>query len=123
MRLTSPLELLGIGIFGNSTSASRTSTVISGGASSSSYSCALRRSRSGVGILSDDAAGDAAADGLRRQTRIKFNSNILWHTPDDLLVLLLVVVSKKVFHFLVLLCLRVVFHGCWSCIPWNECAR
>lgn len=67
MKPTSPSEDLGTGRLGNLTSASLTSMEISGGASSSSYSRAWRRSRSGDARRSEsgpDPVGDAGA-GLK----------------------------------------------------------
>lgn len=61
--LTFPSELFGTGRFGKETSASFTTSPVSGGISSSSYSSACRRSLSGDGSLSDsgaEAVGDAA---------------------------------------------------------------
>jgi len=62
-KLTFPSELFGIGRLGKETSASLTTSLVSNGASSSSYSSACLCSLSGVGSLSDsspEAVGETA---------------------------------------------------------------
>jgi hypothetical protein len=61
---TFPSELFGRGRFGNDTSASFTTSPVSGGISSSSYSRACRRSRSCDGNLSDSGAEAVGEAGL-----------------------------------------------------------
>lgn len=73
-KLTVPSELFGIGRFGKETSASLTTSPVSGGMSSSSYSSAWRRSLSGDGSLSEsgpEAAGDSAVLLRYSEVRLK----------------------------------------------------